>query len=162
LAIGADALPSLARAGGKSMSRTENLSAINAAAAAKRLQEVQTTAMVTAAVMRGSVAAIMRALRHWRVRERQRRELSQMKQRDFGDLVVPQSLAVEELRRWPWQKSSPQWGTVRDGQPANGVEERQPRRTALGSLVRRIRLRETRIHAPYRKERRHSRRGLSS
>jgi uncharacterized protein YjiS (DUF1127 family) len=57
-------------------------------------------------------AAIARLLRTWRMRELQRRELSTMSPRDFGDLAVPQSLAKEEIRRWPWQKSSPQWSQI--------------------------------------------------
>ena len=43
-------------------------------------------------------------------RERERRELAAMRSRDFGDLAVPPSLVIDELRRWPWQKSSPLWG----------------------------------------------------
>jgi uncharacterized protein YjiS (DUF1127 family) len=56
--------------------------------------------------------AITRLLRTWRMRELQRRELSRMSPRDFGDLAVPRSLAKEEIRRWPWQKSSPQWSQI--------------------------------------------------
>jgi hypothetical protein len=50
----------------------------------------------------------------WR-QERQRRELAAMRGRDFGDLTVPPSLVTDELRRWPWQVSSPQWGAVAAG-----------------------------------------------
>jgi hypothetical protein len=50
----------------------------------------------------------------WWGRELQRRELSMLSPRDFGDLPVPQSLVTEEIRRWPWQKSSQQWGQVID------------------------------------------------
>jgi uncharacterized protein YjiS (DUF1127 family) len=53
-------------------------------------------------------------LRMWWRRELQRRELSMLSPRDFGDLAVPQSLVTEEIRRWPWQQSSQQWGQVTD------------------------------------------------
>jgi uncharacterized protein YjiS (DUF1127 family) len=51
-------------------------------------------------------AAILRTLRLWRERERQRWELSTMSQRDFGDLSVPAGLA-DEARRWPWPADRP-------------------------------------------------------
>jgi solute carrier family 10 (sodium/bile acid cotransporter), member 7 len=109
--------------------------------AARRWQGVQTAVTATAAVMRGWGGAIVRVLRDWRERERQRRELSQLRPRDFGDLVVPPSLAVEESRHWPWQKSSPQWRTIRDSQGDGLVEERRPKRPALGPPARRVRSR---------------------
>jgi uncharacterized protein YjiS (DUF1127 family) len=62
--------------------------------------------------------AITRLLRTWRMRELQRRELSTMSPRDFGDLAVPRSLAKEEIRRWPWQKLSPQWSQITN-EPGN-------------------------------------------
>jgi uncharacterized protein YjiS (DUF1127 family) len=55
---------------------------------------------------------IARLLRTWQGRELQRRELSVLSSRDFGDLAVPQSLINEEIRRWPWQKWSQQWSQV--------------------------------------------------
>ena len=57
---------------------------------------------------------IAQLLRGWWRRELQRRELSILSPRDFGDLAVPQSLVTEEIRQWPWQKSSQQWGQVTD------------------------------------------------
>ena len=50
----------------------------------------------------------------WWRRERERRELAAMNPRDFGDLTVPPSLVSDELRRWPWQRPSPQWGQIDD------------------------------------------------
>jgi len=61
------------------------------------------------------VRATYRVLSGWWERERQRRELSMMRARDFGDLAVPPSLVIEELRRWPWQKPNSQWGEVAAG-----------------------------------------------
>ena len=55
---------------------------------------------------------IARLLRTWKRRELQRRELSVLSSRDFGDLAVPQSLISEEIRCWPWQKWSHQWSQV--------------------------------------------------
>ena len=51
----------------------------------------------------------------WRKRERLRRELSQMSPRDFGDLTMPPSLVRDEVRRWPWQPQSQQWGLLAPG-----------------------------------------------
>ena len=53
-------------------------------------------------------------------RERERRELAAMRSRDFGDLAVPPGLIIEELRRWPWQKSSPLWGQALHGRCGDG------------------------------------------
>jgi uncharacterized protein YjiS (DUF1127 family) len=58
-----------------------------------------------------AVAALDR-MRRWRARERFRGELSSLSSRDFGDLAVPPSLIADELRRWPWQEPSAQWGTA--------------------------------------------------
>ena len=55
------------------------------------------------------VRATYRVLHGWWERERLRRELSTMRAPDFGDLTVPPSLVIEELRRWPWQKQNSQW-----------------------------------------------------
>jgi uncharacterized protein YjiS (DUF1127 family) len=59
-------------------------------------------------------AAILDTLRQWRERSRERRELSQLTARDFGDLAVPPSLLANETGRWPWQKPSLGWGAVCD------------------------------------------------
>jgi uncharacterized protein YjiS (DUF1127 family) len=68
------------------------------------------------------LCAIARLLRTWRRRELQRRELSRLSSRDFGDLAVPQSLINEEIRRWPWRKWSQQWSQVTNkrGHPYDG------------------------------------------
>jgi uncharacterized protein YjiS (DUF1127 family) len=60
----------------------------------------------------GLVAKLAGVLSGWRRRERERRELAAMNVRDFGDVGVPPSLIGDETRRWPWQKSSPQWGSI--------------------------------------------------
>lgn len=70
------------------------------------------TGAMTTARRRGWGAAILRTLRQWRERERQRREMSMLTERDFGDLALPPSLVRDELRRWPWQKPSPQWAEI--------------------------------------------------
>ena len=69
------------------------------------------------------VSVIYRVLHRWWERERQRRELSMMRARDFGDLAVPPSLVVEELRRWPWQKPNSQWGEVVAGRRSCNAED---------------------------------------
>jgi holin-like protein len=56
-----------------------------------------------------AVRDVVRWLRVWSERERQRRDLSMLSQRDFADLGVPRMLAVEEVRKWPWQQWHPQW-----------------------------------------------------
>jgi uncharacterized protein YjiS (DUF1127 family) len=73
-------------------------------------------------VMR-SVRATYRVLHGWWEREGQRRELSAMRARDFGDLAVPPSLVIEELRRWPWQKPNSQWGEVAAGRRNSNAED---------------------------------------
>jgi uncharacterized protein YjiS (DUF1127 family) len=52
---------------------------------------------------------VLRWLRLWGERERQRRELSMLSDRDFAGLGVPKMLAIAETRKWPWQKWHPQW-----------------------------------------------------
>jgi hypothetical protein len=52
---------------------------------------------------------VLRWLQLWGERERQRRELSMLSDRDFAALSVPKMLAAEEVRKWPWQKWHPQW-----------------------------------------------------
>ncbi|HXO01628.1 MAG TPA: hypothetical protein VN900_06190 [Stellaceae bacterium] len=61
---------------------------------------------------KGQLARLVGMLRAWRRRERERRELAAMGRRDFGDLTVPPSLVADEVRRWPWQKPSLQWGQI--------------------------------------------------
>jgi anti-sigma factor ChrR (cupin superfamily) len=104
-----------------------------------------------AAARKGLLGHLLRWL-HDRVQaERQRRELTQMGGRDFGDLTIPSSLIRDELRRWPWQKSSPQWDEVtvtRRGRraaivwkfpdwrrAAPSAERRGPRRAVKDCLV---------------------------
>ena len=56
--------------------------------------------------------AFFTILNAWYRRERERRYLSAMRRRDFGDLAVPPGLILDEVRRWPWQEASPQWDGV--------------------------------------------------
>jgi uncharacterized protein YjiS (DUF1127 family) len=63
---------------------------------------------------RSQPAGLPAMLRRWIERNRERAELAAMSARDFGDLAVPDSLIRDELRRWPWQPSSPQWHAVAD------------------------------------------------
>jgi uncharacterized protein YjiS (DUF1127 family) len=67
----------------------------------------------TPPVGRGILRGVFRLIASWRERERLRRDLSVMRPGDFGDLAVPPSLVVDEIRKWPWQKVSPQWGENR-------------------------------------------------
>jgi hypothetical protein len=61
-------------------------------------------------VREGSIA---RLIKRWRLRARQRRDLSLLVASDFGDLPVSSILFTEELRKWPWQEFGPQWGEIR-------------------------------------------------
>jgi uncharacterized protein YjiS (DUF1127 family) len=61
---------------------------------------------------RGLIDAVLRVLRRWRERERLRRELAGMRDRDFGDLVIPPGLIEDERRRSPWQEWSSEWSTI--------------------------------------------------
>jgi hypothetical protein len=64
-------------------------------------------------VERGILRDILRLVGRWRERERLRLDLSLMRPGDFGDLAVPPSLVVDEIRKWPWQKWSPNWDEIR-------------------------------------------------
>jgi hypothetical protein len=64
------------------------------------------------------IAAVRGRLRCWWERVELRRELSSMSVRDFGDVKVPPSLTADEVRRWPWQGSSPQWRAAASGRAA--------------------------------------------
>lgn len=68
-------------------------------------------------------------LRCWRQRQQFRRELRSMSARDFSALKVPPSLVAAELRRWSWQKPSPQWRTTAFGQSGEHDLEDPGRRT---------------------------------
>ena len=80
---------------------------------------------VAASTQPARQSAIRRLLRCWRERARERLDLSMLGARDFGDLAVPRSLIVDELRKWPWQRFSQQWGEIRStSQPpsVNGTD----------------------------------------
>ena len=83
---------------------------------ASRAVEWRTPADTMEAIARGHISgvwtAFVRLLRTWRERQRERRELSLMLPRDFGDLPVPPGLIADEIRRWPWQKASQEWSEV--------------------------------------------------
>jgi hypothetical protein len=51
-----------------------------------------------------------------------RRELAQMRGRDFGDLAVSPALIKDETQRWPWQGWSPEWSAVARSQKAGNNE----------------------------------------
>ena len=72
------------------------------------------------AVLRGMLADARRLCLLWRERHRERRQLSAMSARDFGDLCVAQNLLEQESRRWPWQAPIPAWNTVRS-RPADRI-----------------------------------------
>ena len=86
---------------------------------------------------------IARLLRTWQRRELQRRELSVLSSRDFGDLAVPQSLINEEIRRWPWQK----WALPLHDEAGRsvGLDHRRPIRPRQGL---RLQCLERHGHAP--------------
>jgi uncharacterized protein YjiS (DUF1127 family) len=97
-------------------------SAISKAAAVKWWRPDNTREATVRSRIASAWVVIARLLRTWRRRELQRRELSRLSSRDFGDLAVPQSLINEEIRRWPWQKWSQQWSQVTNkrGHPYDG------------------------------------------
>jgi uncharacterized protein YjiS (DUF1127 family) len=97
-------------------------SAISKAAAVEWRRPGNTREATVRSRIAGAWVVIARLLRTWRRRELQRRELSVLSSRDFGDLAVPQSLINEEIRRWPWQKWSQQWSQVTNkrGHPYDG------------------------------------------
>lgn len=67
-----------------------------------------------ARLVRIFATACRRAFEGWRERARDRRELSQMSPRDFGDVTISPGLLREETSRWPWQGASPGWCAIRD------------------------------------------------
>jgi hypothetical protein len=73
-------------------------------------------------------------LRGWRRHETERRELAAMRPCDFGDLTAP-GLALEEKRRWPWQKSSPQWAEVAARQRRAGTDEEPGRARRISFIL---------------------------
>jgi uncharacterized protein YjiS (DUF1127 family) len=97
-------------------------SAISKAAAVEWRRPGNTREATVRSRIASAWVLIARLLRTWRRRELQRRELSVLSSRDFGDLAVPQSLINEEIRRWPWQKWSQQWSQVTNerGHPYDG------------------------------------------
>lgn len=99
-------------------------SAIPAAAAVEGRASTKTIEATTRSRGASAWMAITQLLRTWRRRELERRELSMLSPRDFGDLVVPHSLVNEEIRRWPWQKPSEQWSqvTAKRGDPYSGSD----------------------------------------
>lgn len=68
------------------------------------------------------VAALLRVMGDWCERERQRRELSMMSKRDFGDLPVSPGAVRDEVGRWPWQKPNPQWSEVAGGRRCQSAD----------------------------------------
>jgi uncharacterized protein YjiS (DUF1127 family) len=92
--------------------QNRNRREISTAAAVEWRASVKTANMTAPSRVLDAWAAIARLLHSWQVRELRRRELSTMSSRDFGDLAVPRSLAKDEINRWPWQKSSPQWSQI--------------------------------------------------
>jgi uncharacterized protein YjiS (DUF1127 family) len=94
--------------------QVEGRSAIPMAATVEERASSNTTEATARPRVRSAWMAVVRLLRTWWRRELQRRELSMLSPRDFGDLTVPQSLVKDEISRWPWQKSSQQWSQVTD------------------------------------------------
>jgi uncharacterized protein YjiS (DUF1127 family) len=60
----------------------------------------------------GCFVALAQRVAEWRERAHQRREIAVMRERDFGDIIVPPGLIVEEARRWPWQRFSIGWSAM--------------------------------------------------
>lgn len=49
------------------------------------------------------VYAVIHVLRLWHERQRQRRELAFLCERDLHNIGVPRDVVIEEARKWPWQ-----------------------------------------------------------
>ena len=107
----------------------QDRSAIPTAAAVEGRALTNTIEATTRSRGTSAWMAIAQLLRTWWKRELQRRELSLLSPRDFGDLAVPRSLISEEIRRWPWQKPSQQWSQVTDkrGDPYDGGDRTRRR-----------------------------------
>lgn len=115
--------------------------AIATAAALGSLRPTQTTTPVERSRVGRAWPAVVQLWRTWRERELQRRELSTMSPRDFGDLAVPPSLLKEELRRWPWQKPSQQWSQIKANRGAQKDAMAGPDELGAGFRHRRDRVR---------------------
>jgi uncharacterized protein YjiS (DUF1127 family) len=102
--------------------QVQERSAIPRVAAVERRASANTIKATAQSCAPSARAAVAQLLRRWWSRELQRRELSMLSPRDFGDLAVPQSLVKEEVIRWPWQPWSKQWSQVTDkrGDPMPG------------------------------------------
>lgn len=70
-------------------------------------------------------------LLRWRERQRQRRALAALSERDLADLGIPIGLALYEAGRWPWQNISPEWralGAAPDPAPPRAPSASHPPR----------------------------------
>jgi uncharacterized protein YjiS (DUF1127 family) len=47
--------------------------------------------------------AVVKTLQVWRERQRQRRELTFLCERDLRNIGVPREAVIDETRKWPWQ-----------------------------------------------------------
>ena len=61
----------------------------------------------------GPCPSIIRVLKIWRARHRQRRELAMMSERDLADLGLSRDRAMWETARWFWRDWSPHWNDTR-------------------------------------------------
>ena len=46
--------------------------------------------------------AVAKTLQVWRERQRQRRELTFLRERDLRNIGVPREAVIDEARKWPW------------------------------------------------------------
>jgi uncharacterized protein YjiS (DUF1127 family) len=46
--------------------------------------------------------AVVKVLRVWRERQRERRELAFLCERDLRNIGVPREVVIDEARKWPW------------------------------------------------------------
>ena len=49
------------------------------------------------------VRAIIHTLQIWRERQRERRELAFLCERDLHNIGVPRDAVIDEAHKWPWQ-----------------------------------------------------------
>lgn len=56
-----------------------------------------------AEVLSQFVSATAHVLQVWRERQRQRRELAFLCERDLRNIGVPRDTVIDEARKWPWQ-----------------------------------------------------------
>jgi uncharacterized protein YjiS (DUF1127 family) len=72
-----------------------------------------------------ALAMMVRVLRTWRERERERRELAMLSPRDLDDIGLSFSSVRDEISRWPWQRPVLSAAVERSPEPEPKVDAMQ-------------------------------------